>query len=81
MQITAPTVVIHGTSDRMCHYSGGEATAAAISGARLLLIPGMGHDFPPGAWPTIVGAIVDNAHRAKHTAGPSEGHLLDADRP
>jgi pimeloyl-ACP methyl ester carboxylesterase len=63
-QITAPTAVIHGTADRMCHYSGGEATAAAITGARLLLIPGMGHDFPPGAWPVIIDAIVENARRA-----------------
>jgi pimeloyl-ACP methyl ester carboxylesterase len=62
-QITAPTVVIHGTADRMCHPSGGEATAAANRGARLLLIPGMGHDLPPGAWPTIIDAIVYNARR------------------
>jgi pimeloyl-ACP methyl ester carboxylesterase len=63
-RITAPTVVVHGTADRMCHHSGGEATAAAISGARLVLVPGMGHDFPPGAWPTVIDAIVENAHRA-----------------
>lgn len=60
-RITAPTVVIHGMADRMCHHSGGEATATAITGARLLLIPGMGHDFPPGAWPAIIDAIVENA--------------------
>ncbi|QQQ74084.1 alpha/beta fold hydrolase [Saccharothrix sp. 6-C] len=64
-RITAPTVVIHGTADRMCHHSGGEATAAAIRDARLLLIPGMGHDLPPGAWPTIIDAIVGNARRAR----------------
>ncbi|PSL57042.1 pimeloyl-ACP methyl ester carboxylesterase [Saccharothrix carnea] len=64
-RITAPTVVIHGTADRMCHHSGGEATAAAISGARLQLIPGLGHDLPPGAWPTIIDAIVANAHRTQ----------------
>jgi pimeloyl-ACP methyl ester carboxylesterase len=59
--ITAPTVVVHGTADRMCHHSGGEATAASIGGAKLVLVPGMGHDFPPGAWPTVIGAIVENA--------------------
>lgn len=63
--VTAPTVVIHGTADRMCHHSGGEATAAAISGARLVLVPDMGHDLPPGTWPTIIDAIVENAHRAR----------------
>ncbi|QFZ24573.1 alpha/beta fold hydrolase [Saccharothrix syringae] len=64
-RVTAPTVVVHGTADLVCHHSGGEATAAAIGGARLVLVPGMGHDLPPGAWPTIVDAIVDNARRAR----------------
>jgi pimeloyl-ACP methyl ester carboxylesterase len=68
-QISAPTVVIHGTVDPICHPSGGEATARAIPGARLELIDGMGHDFPPAAWPRIIGAITDNARRAD--ASPS----------
>jgi pimeloyl-ACP methyl ester carboxylesterase len=63
--ITVPTVVIHGTADRMCSPSGGRATAAAIPGARLELVPGMGHDLPPGAWPTLVRAITENARRAE----------------
>jgi pimeloyl-ACP methyl ester carboxylesterase len=63
-QISAPTLVIHGTIDPMCHPSGGQATAQAIPGARLELVDGMGHDLPPGAWPQIIGAIADNARRA-----------------
>jgi pimeloyl-ACP methyl ester carboxylesterase len=62
-RITAPTVVIHGGDDRLCHVSGGRATAAAIPGARLLVIDGMGHDLPPFAWPAIAGAIAANARR------------------
>jgi pimeloyl-ACP methyl ester carboxylesterase len=42
----------------------GKATAAAIPGASLVLIEGMGHDMPPGAWPRIVDAISDLT--AKH---------------
>jgi pimeloyl-ACP methyl ester carboxylesterase len=60
-RIRVPTVVIHGSEDRMCRPSGGEATARAIPGARLVLIEGMGHDLPPAAWPQIAGAIVENA--------------------
>jgi pimeloyl-ACP methyl ester carboxylesterase len=60
-RLTVPTVVIHGTEDRMCHPSGGRATADAIPGARLELIAGMGHDLPPGAWPQLVRAIAGNA--------------------
>jgi pimeloyl-ACP methyl ester carboxylesterase len=63
-RIQAPTVVIHGTRDRMINQSGGKASARAIPGARLMLVDGMGHDLPRGAWPQIVGAIVDNASRA-----------------
>ena len=63
-RIKAPTVVIHGTTDKLVGASGGRATARAIPGARLELIEGMGHDLPRGAWPRIVGAIERNAARA-----------------
>jgi pimeloyl-ACP methyl ester carboxylesterase len=56
--------VIHGDRDPMVRPSGGRATAAAIAGARLVTIPGLGHDLPRGAWDRIVDAIVDNAQRA-----------------
>ena len=59
-QLTTPTLVIHGTADRLIAPSGGHATAAAIPGAELLLIDGMGHDLPRGAWPQIIGAIADH---------------------
>jgi pimeloyl-ACP methyl ester carboxylesterase len=45
--VTVPTLVIHGAADPLVNPSGGEATSAAVPGARLLLIPGMGHDMPP----------------------------------
>jgi pimeloyl-ACP methyl ester carboxylesterase len=61
--ITAPTVVIHGTADKLVGPSGGRATARAIPGARLITIDGMGHDLPRGAWPRIIDAIVENAAR------------------
>jgi pimeloyl-ACP methyl ester carboxylesterase len=47
-QLRVPTLVIHGTADRMCDVSGWRATAEAIPGAELVLIEGMGHDLPPG---------------------------------
>jgi pimeloyl-ACP methyl ester carboxylesterase len=64
-RITAPTVVIHGTKDRLVAPSGGRATAAAIPGARLELIEGMGHDLPRAVWPRVVDLIVANARRAE----------------
>jgi pimeloyl-ACP methyl ester carboxylesterase len=62
--ITAPTLVIHGTADKLVAPSGGRATARAIPGARLLMIEGMGHDLPRGAWPQLIDAIVENASHA-----------------
>ena len=62
--ITAPTLVIHGTKDRLVPPSGGRATAKAIPGARLLLIEGLGHDIPRAAWPRLLDAIEQNAARA-----------------
>jgi len=62
--IEAPTLVIHGSADRMVSPSGGDATAEAIPGAELLIVEGMGHDLPRGAWPQLFDAIADHAHAA-----------------
>src|SRR5689334_7508675 len=63
-RIEAPTLVIHGTVDKMVRPSGGRATARAIPGARLLMIEGMGHDLPRGAWPQIIDAVAEHARAA-----------------
>jgi pimeloyl-ACP methyl ester carboxylesterase len=62
--ITVPTLVIHGTADQLVRPSGGRATAQAIPGAELMLIEGMGHDLPRGAWPRIIDGIERTARRA-----------------
>jgi pimeloyl-ACP methyl ester carboxylesterase len=62
--IAAPTLVIHGSQDRMVNRSGGVATARAIPGARMVTIGGMGHDLPEGAWPQLLDAIAEHAHAA-----------------
>jgi pimeloyl-ACP methyl ester carboxylesterase len=66
--IHVPTLVVHGTKDRLVAPSGGRATAKAIPGARLLEIDGMGHDLPRAAWPQIIGAIEETARRAGQPA-------------
>lgn len=55
--LSMPSAVIHGMQDRMVHPSGGRATAQAIPGANLLLIPGMGHDLPVELHETYVEVI------------------------
>ena len=74
--LTVPTVVVHGLADKMVHVSGGRATAAAVPGADLLLIDGMGHDLPRELWPRIVGELAASAGRA-----PSERGVALASNP
>lgn len=62
--VRVPTLVVHGLADRMVHVSGGRATAAAIPGAELLLIDGMGHDLPAELYETFARAIRRTADRA-----------------
>ncbi|HEU5354223.1 MAG TPA: alpha/beta hydrolase [Actinocrinis sp.] len=59
-----PVLVIHGDRDPLVNVSGGYATAAAIPGAELIVVPGMAHDLPESLWPTIVDAIAANAAKA-----------------
>ncbi|UZE48757.1 alpha/beta fold hydrolase [Rhodopseudomonas sp. P2A-2r] len=63
-QITAPTLVIHGTHDRLVPPACGEDTAANIAGAELMPIAGMGHDLPPPVYREVIDAIAALAARA-----------------
>ena len=56
-RLTIPTVVIHGENDPLVPPANGRQTAAALSRARLIMIPGMGHALPDHVWPQIVDAI------------------------
>jgi pimeloyl-ACP methyl ester carboxylesterase len=63
-RLRLPATVIHGSSDPLVMPSGGRATAAAIPGARLLMLDGMGHDMPRELWPQIIEAIRQTAAAA-----------------
>jgi pimeloyl-ACP methyl ester carboxylesterase len=62
--VQVPATVIHGRSDPLVPFRGGRATARAIPDARLIAIPGMGHDLPREVWPQLVDAVAENARRA-----------------
>jgi pimeloyl-ACP methyl ester carboxylesterase len=63
-RITAPTLVIQGTNDKLATPSGGKAVARAVTGARLMMVEDMGHDLPRKLWPRLTEAIAENAARA-----------------
>ena len=58
--IKAPTLVIHGEADPLVPIAGGRDTADNIAGARLLTIPGMGHDLPLALVDTLADAIAEH---------------------
>lgn len=66
--VSAPTLVLHGESDPLVAVSGGEATAAAVPGARLVTYPGMGHDLPLALVDAVGGEIVAHARTAEAVA-------------
>ena len=59
--LKTPTLVIHGTVDPLVRPEAGRDTAAAIPGAKLVMVERMGHAMPSPLWPQIIGAIADFA--------------------
>jgi pimeloyl-ACP methyl ester carboxylesterase len=62
--VRVPTLVMHGEADPLVKLAGGEATAAAIPGARLVTIPGWGHDLPLQLLDRIADEIAGHAREA-----------------
>ena len=62
--ITAPTLVLHGTTDPVFPLEHGRALARLLPHATLLELPGAGHEQPPPQlWDLVTTALLD------HTAG------------
>ncbi len=59
--LDVPTLVIHGAADPLVPLACGQDTAAAIPGAELLVIDGMGHDLPVPLHERIADAIATHA--------------------
>jgi pimeloyl-ACP methyl ester carboxylesterase len=61
-----PTLIIHGDADPLVPLAGGQATADAIPGAKLMVIKGMGHATPnmDAYWDRIKDAIIEHMEKA-----------------
>ncbi len=73
--VRAPTLVIHGADDPLVRPVGGKMTAAAIPGARLRIVPGMGHFLPEALVPLLIDEIAAHCLKAEDRAeaGAPEG--------
>jgi pimeloyl-ACP methyl ester carboxylesterase len=66
--VRVPALVIHGADDPLVDVSGGRATAAAIPGAELVVLDGMGHDLPRELWTELadrIGGLVERVERRR----------------
>lgn len=60
MEITAPTLVIHGSEDPLVPPPHGEHTAELIDDSRFILIEGMAHNIPDDKVPEILGYLSEH---------------------
>jgi pimeloyl-ACP methyl ester carboxylesterase len=60
-KIRVPTLVIHGTEDRLVPAAASEHIAQLVPNSRLELIEGMGHDLPEPLWPRLADLIIGHA--------------------
>jgi pimeloyl-ACP methyl ester carboxylesterase len=73
-EITAPTLVMHGTEDPLFPLPHGETLAREIPNARLVTMAGAGHELPRAVWDVAVHEILE------HTHGPGGAHRGGAGR-
>lgn len=66
-QVECPTLVIHGTEDRLVPMECGQDTAARIAGSRFESIEGMGHDWPPAVAERMTELIIPHLRQAGST--------------
>ena len=67
-RVRAPTLVLHGDEDPLVPLRGGLDTAASIAGARLRIVPGMGHFLPEALVPLLTDEIAGHCLKAEHAA-------------
>ena len=58
--IACPTLVLHGAEDPVLPPANGAAIAEGIPGARLHVLPGMGHDLPAALLPDLARRMADH---------------------
>ena len=63
-QIKVPTRIIHGKADPLVPVAAAHDLATRITGAKIDVIGGMGHDLPVPLWPRFVAGIAEAAGRS-----------------
>jgi pimeloyl-ACP methyl ester carboxylesterase len=61
--LDVPPLVVHGAEDPLFPLAHGEALARELPHAELLVIDGLGHEFPPSAWEEVLPALIAQTAR------------------
>ena len=80
-RVRVPTLVLHGSDDPLMPMAGGEDTAATIPGARLRIVPGMGHFLPEALVPLLVDEIAEHCLAAEDVAQDSVARAAGGGSP
>jgi pimeloyl-ACP methyl ester carboxylesterase len=67
-EVRVPTLVIHGDLDPLLPHQGGRQIAAAVPGAELMIVEGMGHSLAPPLWSRVSDAIARLARRGEESS-------------
>jgi pimeloyl-ACP methyl ester carboxylesterase len=70
-QLRIPALVLHGAADPLLRPAAARRTAAAIEGARLVILPGVGHYLPAAVYPQVASEVRALADRAAAPASQS----------
>jgi pimeloyl-ACP methyl ester carboxylesterase len=71
-QLSIPALIIHGADDEMIPVEHGHKLAMIISGARTILLEGVGHVFPPPGLPELTVEIIahiEASNSSRHNSG------------
>ena len=71
-QLRRPALVLHGAADPLLRPAAARRTAAAISGARLVILPGVGHYLPAAVYPQVASEVRALADRAGASPGTAQ---------
>jgi pimeloyl-ACP methyl ester carboxylesterase len=70
-EMRRPVLVLHGDKDPILRVSAARATAKSIPGARLVILPGVGHDLPAPLWPTVAREVRQLADQSRISSSAS----------
>ena len=62
-RINQPTLIVHGTDDKIWHYKNANVLREKIKGSKVLTLEGTGHELHSGDWNLIIDSIEEHVRK------------------